>query len=261
MKKSGASLDRNSKIFIIVVVLFVVAVTSVVSYRAWKKENIEKEKISRGIDYLTSLENRDVASISDQIDNIKAQQTMAQLEADENAVWKAFDMAMILGDSRAVGFRFYEFLMDAQVIAESGRKITDVTGDIDKIKSVSPKQIFLCFGLNDIKSGLWPEPADYAAAYKEIVDYLNQELPGTTIFINSILPATGTGYASFEGYARIPEYNTALQEMAQENGYRFIDNSAVAYEHMDLYEQDGLHLQKDFYRHWAASMIAGVMKQ
>lgn len=261
MKKSGSSLDKNRKIFIIATVFLIVTVISVISYRAWKRENVEKEKISKGIDYLTSLENRDVASISEQIDNIKAQQTMAQIEADENAVWKAFDMAMILGDSRAVGFRFYEFLMDAQVIAESGRKITDVPEDIDKIKSISPKQIFLCFGLNDIKSGLWTNPADYAAAYKEIVDYLNQELPGTTVFINSILPATGTGYASFEGYARIPEYNAVLQEMAQENGYKFIDNSTVAYEYMDLYEQDGLHLQKDFYRHWAASMIVGVTKQ
>mgnify|MGYP002510965710 FL=1 len=255
------SLDRNSKILIIALVFFVVAVISIMSYQAWKNKNVEKEKISRGIDYLTSLENRDVASISEQIDRIKASQTMEQLEADENAVWKAFDMAMILGDSRAVGFRFYEFLMDAQVIAESGRKITDVPDDMDKIKSISPKQIFLCFGLNDIKSGLWPEPEDYAAAYKEIVMYLNQELPGTTIFINSILPATGAGYASFEGYARIPEYNAALQEMAQENGYKFIDNSTVAYEYADLYEQDGLHLQKDFYQHWAASMIMGGMKQ
>ena len=141
MKKSGSSLDKNRKIFIIATVFLIVTVISVISYRAWKRENVEKEKISKGIDYLTSLENRDVASISEQIDNIKAQQTMAQIEADENAVWKAFDMAMILGDSRAVGFRFYEFLMDAQVIAESGRKITDVPEDIDKIKSISPKQI------------------------------------------------------------------------------------------------------------------------
>lgn len=261
MKKSRSTPDKNKGIFILGAVVLIVVVIFIVCIQSWRQEKKNEEKINRGLAYLSGLEQRDVAAISEQIDAIKATRSLQLAEIDENAVWSGFDSAMILGDSRAVGFRFYEFLPENQVIAESGRKITDITSEIDTIKTISPKQVFLCFGLNDIKSELWPEPADYAGAYREVVALLSQELPGTTIYINSILPAIGSGYESYAGYARIGDYNAALQQMAQDNGYRFIDNTTIAQEHMDLYEADGLHVQKDFYKYWAANMLAEVKNQ
>ena len=49
--------------------------------------------------------------------------------------------------------------------------------------------------------------------------------------------------------------------MAEENGYQFIDNTMVAQEHADLYEADGLHLKKEFYKYWAANMLTGGREQ
>lgn len=261
LKKSRSTLDKHRGAFILGAVGLIVAVVFIACILSWRQEKKNEEKINIGLAYLSGLEKKDVTAISEQIDAIKAARSLQLAEIDENAVWSGFDSTMILGDSRAVGFRFYEFLPENQVIAESGRKITDVTSEIEKIKTISPKQVFLCFGLNDIKSELWPEPAEYAGAYREVVDLLSQELPGTTVYINSILPAIGSGYESYAGYARIGDYNAALQQMAQDNGCRFIDNTSIAQEHMDLYEADGLHLQKDFYKYWAANMLAEVKNQ
>ncbi len=252
---------KKKKALILVAVILIVAVAFIVSFLMWRQEKEEKEKISKGIAYLNSLEKQDISAIGEKIDAIKATQGGQFAEADENAVWSGFDSAVILGDSRAVGFRYFEFLLDDQVIAESGRKITDVPNEMEKLKTISPIQIFLCFGLNDIKSGIWPEPVDYANAYREIITFLNQELPGTIVYINSILPATGQGLEDYEGYARIGDYNAALKKMAEENGYQFIDNTMVAQEHADLYEADGLHLKKEFYKYWAANMLTGGREQ
>lgn len=49
-----------------------------------------------------------------------------------------------------------------------------------------------------------------------------------------------------------------MKTMAEEKGYHFIDNTQMAQEHQDLYQEDGLHVQPDFYKYWAANMMAGV---
>lgn len=261
MKKTKITLEKNHRIWIVVVVGIVTVIALIIGIQMWRQGKENRSKIQQGVKYLESLEKQDVAAISSRIDAVRAAQSLELSETDENAVWRGFDGAMILGDSRAVGFEFFEFLLEDQVIAESGRKITDVQEEIEEVKKINPKQIFLCFGLNDIRSELWPEPADYAAAYQQVVALLNQELPGTMVYINSILPAMGSGLAEYEGYSRIGEYNAALQEMAEANGYRYIDNTAVAEEHVELYEIDGLHLQKDFYKYWAMNMLKGVKEQ
>ena len=196
MKNTKSALEKKKMILLLVAVVLVATVAFTVGFQLWKHSKKEKEKINQGIAYLESLEKQDISAISSKIDAMKAAYSLEMAETDENAVWGGFDSAMILGDSRAVGFRYFEFLLENQVIAESGRKITDVPDEIEDLKKVSPKQIFLCFGLNDIRSELWPEPEAYAAAYQEVVAFLHKELPKTTIYINSILPAVGDGYSS-----------------------------------------------------------------
>ena len=49
--------------------------------------------------------------------------------------------------------------------------------------------------------------------------------------------------------------------MTEQNGFRYIDNTYVAEEHQNLYQDDGLHLQPDFYKYWAANMLTEVNEQ
>lgn len=261
MKKTKSSLDKNSKIIYGTAALIVAAVVFIAGFLAWKQNKEEKAKITRGTAYLESLANQEVESISERIDSIRAKQSLELMSADENAVWRGFENALILGDSRGEGFLTYELLLENQVIAEKGRKITDVLDEIEKVKTIGPKQIFLCFGLNDIKYAEWADPAAYAASYQEVVTTLKQELPGTSISVNSILPAVGSGLSEHESYSRIPDYNAALKAMAEANECRYIDNTAVIDAHSDLYEPDGLHFQKEFYKYWAANMLTEVKEQ
>ena len=48
--------------------------------------------------------------------------------------------------------------------------------------------------------------------------------------------------------------------MAETNKYHYINNDKVAEEHTDLYEGDGLHFQKEFYKYWAINMLSEVSK-
>lgn len=212
--------------------------------------------VQSGVEYLRQLESTDVSSVSEKITAIKKEKRRALLESDESAVWGAFNDAAILGDSRAVGFYTWEFLPQEQVLAQGGGMITDVPGYLDTLSAMQPSMVFLCFGLNDIGIGTWPVAEDYAQTYAENVELLMETLPNAEIYVNSTLPAVGVGLEADPDYPRIGEYNDALEAMCAERGYHYIDNTAVAEAHEDLYQEDGLHVEEDFYIYWATNMIA-----
>lgn len=49
---------------------------------------------------------------------------------------------MILGDSRAVGFSYYQFLPENQVLAKNGATIDDIPDYMDQIVALNPSSIF-----------------------------------------------------------------------------------------------------------------------
>lgn len=253
--KKSASYKRWILLAAVIIVIAAVVVVFVIQ---WRKELREREKIGKGIAYLKSLEDQDISEIDEEIKVIKSELNLDIADTDEAAVWSRFENAAILGDSRAVGFYYHEFVPEERVMAQGGGKITDVPGYIEQLKKLNPEQIFLCFGLNDIGIGFWPTPEDYNAAYVEEMDLLAAELPNSTVYINSILPAVGVGLEADPNYPRIGEYNEGLKALCEEKGYHFIDNTEMAEEHADLYQEDGLHVETEFYKYWAANMLTEV---
>ena len=65
------------------------------------------------------------------------------------------------------------------MIAESGSTIKDVSDHLEQLKRLDPERVFLCFGINDIACGLWPEPADYAAECAAQIQAVAGALPET----------------------------------------------------------------------------------
>lgn len=238
--------------------IVVIAAVVIVCIIQWRKGLDEKEKVSKGIAYLKELEGQDIEEIDGQIKEIRSKYTLDIADTDEAAVWSKFENAAILGDSRAVGFYYHEFVPEERVMAQGGGKITDVPEYIEQLKSLNPDQIFLCFGLNDVGIGFWPTAEEYNAAYDEQVQLLNRELPNSTVYVNSILPAVGAGLSADPDYPRIGEYNEGLKALCEEKGYHFIDNTEMALSHEDLYQADGLHVETEFYKYWAANMLTEV---
>ncbi len=260
--RKGRSTYLPDKKIIFLAAGIAIAITVVIIafiYRSGVNERGEK-KVSQGIAYLESLENQDTQAINEVIKTIRVRESLNLADADESAIWSGFEDAAILGDSRAVGFSFYELLPEDRVMAESGAVITDVSKNIDQLKRLNPELVFLCYGINDVKGGLWPEPADYVAECAAQMQAVMNALPNSKVYINSILPAGGNAIWD-NSYARIDEYNAALKAMTEEKGYGYIDNTVVAQEHQGLYQQDGLHLQPEFYKYWAANMLTGVNEE
>ena len=250
-RKSGG----NFRILILVFAVILVVILAMTLVSHFKKEKAQ-EKNAKGVAYLKSLEKQDVSKIQKKIKSNRASIGLALADTDESAVWAAMTDEVILGDSRAVGFSYYEFMSEDHVFAESGKQITDAVAYLDQLEALQPTEIFLCYGLNDIKSGNWPTADAYATEYETQVKTLKKKLPDTTIYINSILPATGEGLASDSVYSQIDEYNSQLKSMCEKNDWPYIDNTDVAKAHEDLYETDGLHLVREFYKYWAANMLS-----
>jgi lysophospholipase L1-like esterase len=221
----------------------------------------DSAKVEAGLAYLKNLENGDLNEVSEEIRAIQMEKRREKLETDENAVWSAFNNAAILGDSRAVGFYTWEFLPESRVLAQGGGMITDVPEYLDQLEALDPAEVFLCFGLNDIGIGEWPVAEDYAVTYAENVELIKEALPNVEIYVNSTLPAVGVGLSADPDYPRIDEYNEAIKAMCQEKGYHYVDNTTIAKENEDLYQEDGLHVRYEFYLIWATNMIAEVMSE
>lgn len=250
---------RDLKILVLVVAVLAVAILAIV-LRSQFKMNQEKQKNAKGVAYLKSLEEQDVAKVQKKIKSASASVGLEQADTDEAAIWAAMADEYILGDSRSVGFTSYELMSEDHVFAKSGGKITDAVEYLDQLKALQPTEIFLCYGLNDVGLGIYPTGDDYATAYEEQVNTLKESLPDTAIYISSILPATGEGLEADPNYPRIDEYNEALEKMCEKTGWTFVDCTEVAEAHTDLYQPDGLHLQKEFYKYWCACMLAAMQE-
>ena len=220
------------------------------------------ERVADGIHYLKTLEEKDVS----EVENILAAQRQArqqaekdeimrQVEAGEIDVWSLFTDYALMGDSRAVGFSYYGFMPESRVIAGGGWTIRDIAYYMDQLRALNPTSIFLCFGLNDTSIGHWDTPEPYAAEFLEVVRGLQAEFPNCTVYVNSILPARDPAFATAEKWREIPEYSAAVEKMCNENGIPFVNNDALAEKYAYLWDEDGIHLQKEFYPMWAANMI------
>lgn len=218
--------------------------------------NAEDKK--KGIEYLKRLEAKDVEAIERDVKEIREEARVKAMEEGELPVWAQFNDYVIFGDSRTVGFSFHEFLDGQRIMADGGLTIEDIPTYLDEMKTLNPAHLFLCTGLNDVSIGFWPAPEEYVAAYDETVTMLMKELPDTHIYINSIFPAQDPAFEQSSLWRNIPDYNQAVMNWCKEKGYTYIDNTEVFEAHKDLYDEDGIHFQKEFYEYWAINMLAEV---
>ena len=220
-----------------------------------------------GVAYLESLEAKDPAAIDETLAAIRKKKLeverdiiLQKLTNDENDVWSMFQDYVILGDSRAVGFYYYDFLEKNRVLAEGGDTIRKIETHMDEVKALNPSYIFLCYGLNDVSIGYWSNPEDYTAEFMQICATLKEEVPGARIIVSSILPARDPAFDISSRWREIPTYSDMLQAACEENDILFVDNSQTAEDHADLWDIDGIHVRREFYSYWARNLIVAVIE-
>lgn len=249
---------RGKRIVIIVVVSMFLTAIGVLFFR---KDN--SEEIAKGRAYLKSLSSQDVTAIENKI---KAQdrssnqsamdREMAKLEKNPNQVWPLFKDYVILGDSRAVDFNL--FLNEKYCLAEKNKTINHIKTKMKQVVALNPSHIIIAYGLNDISIPRWKNINTYTSDFHIILASLHKALPHATIYVNSILPVKKYPEAN---YHRISQYNVAIAKMCRSYGYVYVNNSNVAAAHMNLYAQDGMHVQSSFYKYWGVNIIKYIHAQ
>ena len=259
-------MQRKKLLSIICILAAVVVILVLIARRAGAGNEPEETAVTgtaAGIRYLETLEAGDPAEVDQKLQEFRIQQFqekrnewLHQIETGELNVWSMFEDYALLGDSRSVGFTFWGFLPDERVMAESGAKLYALRDHIPDLQKLHPTSIYLCYGLNDVIIGYWPEPSDYVADYREILGELREALPDATFYVNSILPAIDPAFEEWPGLVRIPEYTAAVKEMCtQIDNCYYVDNDWLFEEHQDLWAPDGIHFAAAFYPYWAANMI------
>ena len=250
------SFFKNLKKYLLLIIPLLVIIAVFLVFFLNRGPGVKAQEIQEGVDFITSLEAKDVNSIKPKISEYRREERRRLLLEGEISIWDTFEDYAILGDSRAVGFYYHEFLDESRCFAFGGATIRNIADYIEDLKSLNPKYIYLCFGLNDVGIGFWSTPEEYAEEYKEIIMNLRSELPNATIVVSSILIARDPAFEDNSAWYEIPDFNYVLMQMCAENDIKYADNTNICDEYPDLWDIDGIHLKDSFYPYWAANLLA-----
>ena len=177
--------------------------------------------------------------------------TMLLSACSNVADYKAqFQDSVFVGDSLTEGLSFNEYLSKEQVVAGAGATAGFAMEDINMVLEQKPSRVYILLGQCDM---LWPE-GDPKALFKEnyiaYLDALTDQLPDCKIYLQSISHVSPQALEVEPRYEQIDEYNRVIQELAETYDAVYVDLNQVVDMNQDLYAEDGIHFQKDFYPLW-----------
>ena len=164
---------------------------------------------------------------------------------------------VFLGDSITARFEWQEYFSDLSV---SNRGIdSDVcVGAADRLDTVinqNPDKIFIMIGINDIRQQIASE--DTMVHYGRIIDTLQDALPASRIYLQSVLPvSSSTGIDN----TKVQALNEKIKELAEANSLTYIDlyNKLVTDDNDFTYTRDGVHPTGEGYRIWMEAISGYV---
>lgn len=240
---------RLAIVAVLVLALAIMLIRLMVTTFPKKAEKVDTET---GVEYVVSRENEDVSTEEDTVK--EAQELSAATSADttkpeitDGNFKAAYKDILIVGDSLVKSIVEYEILDSSQVIAEIGAS-THYLGDVsEEIIEENPRFLVLHFGENELDSEE-AAPA-FISRYKQRIQYLQEQLPNTSIYIDSILPVTEKGERIEPPTVHIDYYNEQLKQMAADLGVYFIDFTPQfeTYE-TEYHDADGIHMLASFYK-------------
>ena len=226
------------------------------------------DETAAGVAYLEELERKDPVAV----EQVRQQLYQAKIQAKRDEMirqlsdgtidpFSLFQNYVLMGDSRAVGFWYRDFLEKDQVIADGGHTIRNLKENIDKLVQMNPQMVFLCYGLNDSSIGYWDTAEEYVAEYMDTVSQIRQQLPDTTIVVSSILPARDPAFQLSSKWYNSPQWSAALETACKENGIAFANCDQLALDYPELWDPDGIHFREAFYPHWASYLVTALLME
>ncbi len=255
-------------ITIVAVVAALLLILTLMAFATPAEEEQVDEAVRAGISYLEAQARKDPAAVQQvrkeirQAElNAQRDKLLAQLTDGSIDPFSLFKDYVVMGDSRAVGFWYRDFLDKGRVLADGGHTIRNITEQMDTLVSLNPSTIYLCYGLNDISIGFWDTKEDYTAEYIQIIREIKQNLPDTTIVVSSILPARDPAFERSSKWRNIPEWSAALEQACKANSILFANCDALAEDYPNLWDPDGIHFREDFYPYWASNLVVATLME
>ena len=159
---------------------------------------------------------------------------------------------VFVGDSITRAGLWNEMFPEADIANRgvNGNTAQDVFDRLALIGKLKPRKVFLMIGVNDLNTKR--RVSHIIQTYEELFDYIAVTLPGSDIYVQSVLPVNSDWPRVSNDDVR--ELNQALRRLASEKDYVFIDlNSKFSDSSGALkaeYSNDGLHLLGSGYELW-----------
>ena len=220
------------------------------------KINLENnEKITTGINSVAKLEKQDVAEIQRNINEHLEEISVEEVNIDTLDFKFIFKDDIFLGDSLTEALYEYDFINERSVIAQKGATVDKAIEEVDIIKNLAPKRIYILFGLNDMLN--YENISEFMDVYSKLLDKLKEELPESKIYVQSITPARSDIRKEQPLFSedRNKEANKKLKNLCEEKGINFVNIKNIILNKSELYEPDGLHLAAEFYQIWLNKLV------
>lgn len=220
----------------------------------------KKVDTSKGVTLLKEMESKDISEIEKKITSVQndISKDEASASADSSDIDPAsrnykqlFANSVIMGDSITEAISAYDFLSPSSVIATIGVNMNTMDSHYDVLRNLSPQNIFLSYGSNDIER-IGDNLTEFKKEYKTIIQNVKSIQPDATIYMNSIFPVHEKKINSCSYYADITPYNGILQELCTEEGLIYLDNTSLV--KSEYFEPDGYHFTAAFYPFWLNQM-------
>lgn len=199
----------------------------------------------KGVAKIKELESEDISSIRDEIESNSKDNSNIKNDKGETNFENLFENSVIMGDSRGEGLTEYNFLSPSSVVAYKGRNVIEAKGDISEVVNLSPSNVFLTYGMNDLQ--LFDNSKEFINKYEILIKDIKSKLPSSKIYVTSIIPTTQEAIEKEPNFKHVYSFNKALKEMCKNLNIEFIDVNDSVNSGSNLYEPDGIHFSAKFY--------------
>ncbi len=247
-------MNKKVKIAIITILALAVVLMSLRLIIAVFPKKEDKVDTQQGVEYIVSCENEDVSSeegtvkaAQDEPSETETLEETTKPEITDGNFKAAYKEILISGDSLVKSIYEYSILDSSQVIAEIGAGTKYLKEVSDDIIEANPRYLVLHYGENELDKE--ENAVNFINRYKERIQYLQEQLPNTTIYVDSIFPVKEKAYKAEPYTVNIDYYNELLKQMAAELNVHYIDFTPqfAAYE-KEYHDADGIHMLASFYK-------------
>lgn len=235
---------------VLVAVVLIVIIAVVVIFK--KAENAEETPYEKNRKTVAALEKADISHTENALKELESRDGSGDSQGEERdtvELKRAFQNAVILGDSFSESIVEYGFLDTDVVLYKRGLSVSQADDLVDNAVSLHPSAVFFVFGTNDMEI-CEGDSEKFIEAYRRQIGRLREGLPDAAVYINSILPATKEAVKETPSYAYCEPFNEALRAMCEEDGYTYVDCTFLIEGKEGIYEPDGIHVIKSYYPAW-----------